>query len=174
MGTAGLYSRAMRIGGAVVALGVALGCSSGPRAEPTHEAIGEPVIRRAIVVRSLGSTPAEEGDDCQLEVTRVTGDYFNCRIRVSCRGEVLYGLPGAGYNRCRLEDGDVRAARDQSGTRRDGDPKLDLDFDEGRVVVSDRDPDMQLVLAVETSEPRGIVPEPPPGYSNAPPEPSTP
>lgn len=144
-------------------------CSSGvPEAAVTHDPVGEPVLHRAIVVRSLGSAPAEEGDDCALEVTRVTGDYFNCRIRVSCRGEVLYGLPGAGYNRCELDGEDVRSARDRSGTRRDGDPKLDLDLAHGRVIVSDRDPDMELVLAVEAARPPGMVPEPPPGYSDAP------
>ena len=137
---------------------------------PTHEPVGEPVVRRAIVVRSIGSAPAEEGDDCSLEVTRVTGDYFNCRIRVSCRGEMLYGLPGAGYNRCRMDGEQVREAQDRSGTRRDGDPKLVLDLDQGQVIVSDRDPDMELVLAVESARPHGMGPAVPPGYGSAPAE----
>lgn len=149
------------------------GCSSGvSEAAVRHDPVGEPVVHRAMVVRSLGSAPAEAGDDCSLEVTRVTGEYFNCRIRVSCHGEVLYGLPGAGYNRCELEGNEVRSAQDRNGTRRDGDPKLHLDLERGRVIVRDRAPDMELVLAVAAARPAGLVPEPPPGYSNAPPAPA--
>ena len=155
----------------VIAGPILVGCGSASvEAGPTHDPIGEPVVRRAVVVRSVGSAPAHVGDDCSLELTRVTGDYFNCRIRVSCRGEVLYGLPGAGYNRCRMEGEDVRAAQDRSGTRRDGDPKMVLDLDQGQVIVSDRDPDMELVLAVESARPGGTGPAVPPGYGTAPAE----
>lgn len=138
---------------------------AGPGGGSTHEPSGDAVVHHAVVVQAVGSVPANEGDDCAVEVTPVRGAYFNCRIRVLCRGEVLYGLPGAGYNTCGMQDGAVRTAQDWNGTRRDGDPKLFLDLGEGRVVVSDRDPDMQLVLAVESrGPPAGISPSPPPGY----------
>lgn len=152
----------------VLALCVVVGpaCSgAAPSGGSTHEPSGDAVVHHAVVVQAVGSAPANEGDDCAVEVTPVRGAYFNCRIRVSCRNEVLYGLPGAGYNTCRLEEGAVRTAEDRNGTRRDGDPRMFLDLQEGRVVVSDRDPDMELVLAVESGAPPvGTAASPPPGY----------
>ncbi len=154
-------------------LGLVLGCGgAGANGGATHEPVGEPVVHEAVVVRSTGSAPAAEGDACEVEVTRVEGAYFNCRVRVSCRGEVLYGLPGAGYNTCRMDGEAIRTAVDPNGTRRDGDPKLSLDLARGEVVVSDRDPDMELVLAIRSGEgPAGLTPEPPPGYGPVPGEP---
>lgn len=155
----------------LIAPALAACAGASPDTTPTHEASGEPVVWDAVVARSVGSAAAQVGDDCQVEVTPMQGAYFNCRVRVSCRSEVLYGLPGAGYNTCLMEDGAPRRARDGNGTRRDGDPKMFLDMERGEVVVSDRDPDMELVLAIESNvPPSGARPEPPPGYGPAPDE----
>lgn len=160
------FRASLPIATAVLVGGVACG-GSGTRVR--HEETGAPATYEGTVTRASGSAPAEAGASCRLEVSEVEGPVFNCRVRVLCGAEVLYGLPEAGFNRCRAEQGVMMAARDDGGTRRDGDPKMAFDLEQGRVVISDRDPDMELVIQLSRrGPPSGMVPEAPPGYAPGP------
>lgn len=141
---------------AVALAATLLGC--GP-ALPDVEVVGEPIVHRGRVVVARGPTLARTGDTCSIEVMRADGVYLNCRIRVRCNGDLVYGLSGAGYNHCRLEGDELVFAQDSSGTRRDGDPRLYFDLRAGRVIVSDDDPDVEVLVDLLIQ---------PPGYETAP------
>lgn len=110
------------------------------------ELVGAPVVHRGRVIAARGPTVARVGDTCTVEVTRTDGAYSNCRLRVRCREDLVYGLSGAGYNHCRVEGDELVFAQDADGTRRDGDPRLYFDLRAGRVIVSDDDPDVEVLI----------------------------
>lgn len=130
------------------------GCSPAlQEVEPT----GEPTLYRGRVVASRGPTMARTGDTCMVEVQGTDGGYLNCRIRVRCSGDLVYGLSGAGFNNCRQSGDDFVFAHDHSGTRRDGDPRMFFDLEAGRVIISDDDPDVEVLVDL-MAEPRGYDP----------------
>lgn len=140
------------------ALSVALlaGCSPAlQEVEPT----GEPILYRGRVIAARGPTMARTGDTCSVEVVGTDSAVLNCRIRVRCRGDLVYGLSGAGYNNCRRTGEDFVFAHDHSGTRRDGDPRMFFDLEAGRVIISDDDPDVEVLVDLMTQ---------PAGYDEAP------
>ena len=55
------------------------------------------------------------GDACTVEVWSTDHPVLSCRIRVRCGGDTLYGLPGAGYNRCATEGAESIYATDRYG-----------------------------------------------------------
>lgn len=89
---------------------------------------------------------AREGDACAVEIMRTNGAYLNCRIRVRCSEDVVYGLSGAGYNHCRRDGDRFIFAHDTKGTRQDGDPRMLFDIESGRIFVSDDDPDVEVLV----------------------------
>ncbi len=124
-------------------LALLAGCSPAVQnVEPT----GEPVLYRGRVVAARGPTVARTGDSCIVEVQEADGLYLNCRIRIRCHGDLVYGLSGAGFNNCRRTGDDFVFAHDSSGTRRDGDPRMFFDLEAGRVIVSDDDPDEEVLV----------------------------
>jgi len=99
--------------------------------------LGEPVAREGVAVEATGGS-FDAGAECDVQVdqARRLGGY-NCRITVSCAGQTLYGGERlGGYVRCDVEDGRYLGGVDD---RLDGDPKIDLDLDEGLVVVEQRE-----------------------------------
>ena len=95
-----------------------------------------------------GTASVSEGETCEVRVQPTNDARFNCRVQVRCGEEVLYGFPGAGFNRCAEEGGDFVAARDSYKPREDGDPAMGWDQRQHRVVVVDSDPDFRVVLAL--------------------------
>lgn len=129
---------------AVAALALVLvACGGGVRAV---EPVGDPTTYRGRVVRSHGPTMARDGGECSVEVQRADGTYLNCRIRIRCSGDLVYGLSGAGFNNCRREGELFVFAHDHNGTRRDGDPRMFFDLRSGRIVISDDDPDVEVLV----------------------------
>lgn len=126
-----------------LAVVVFAGCGG---ATPTVEPVGEPTTYLGRVVAARGPTMAEDGGECRVEVQRADGSYLNCRIRVRCNNDLIYGLSGAGYNNCRREGGRFVFANDHNGTRRDGDPRMFFDLNAGRIVISDDDPDVEVLV----------------------------
>jgi hypothetical protein len=126
-----------------VLLLVLTGCGA---AVPEVDVVGEPTVYDGRVVTARGPTMAQDGDECSVEVQSTDGAYLNCRIRIRCSGDLVYGLSGAGYNNCR-RDGELFVfAHDHSGTRRDGDPRMFFDLLAGRIVISDDDPDVEVLV----------------------------
>lgn len=124
------------------------------------EEVGEPIVYRGRVVTARGPTMARTGDTCSVEVARANGGFLNCRIRVRCSEDLVYGLSGAGYNNCRRdEDGRLVFAHDSNGTRRDGDPRMFFDLESGRIIVSDDDPDVEVLVDL-MARPQGYAREP--------------
>ena len=108
--------------------------------------VGEPTVYRGRVIAARGPTMAEHGGQCIVEVQRADGSYLNCRIRVRCNDDLVYGLSGAGFNNCRQEGEQFVFANDHNGTRHDGDPRMFFDLQTGRIVISDDDPDVEVLV----------------------------
>lgn len=123
------------------------GCGAPP---PMVDTTGEPIVYPARVVAARGPTMAEEGGRCEVEVQDADGTYLNCRVRVRCNRDLVYGLRGAGFNHCRRHAGRIVFAHDHSGTRRDGDPRMFFDLEAGRVIISDDDPDVEVLVDLLT------------------------
>lgn len=120
------------------------GCGGAPPRTIRH--VGSPDVYQARVIAARGPLIPQRGDVCVIEVRHTDDAFFNCRIRVECGGDVVYGLADGGYNACYVEDARFVFARDRNGTRVDGDPRLYFDVVGGRVYVSDDAPDVELEI----------------------------
>lgn len=127
-------------------LGWLAGCGGAQPAEIRE--VGSPTVLSGRVVAARGPVVPQRGDACVVEVLRTDDAYYNCRIRVECGGDMVYGLADGGYNACHREGDEVVFARDRNGTRVDGDPRLYFDLTGGRVFVSDDAPDVELEIDV--------------------------
>lgn len=141
-----MFSRA-----SIVLLTAALTACGAPLA--SVQEVGEPVVYRGRVITARGPTMARTGGTCSVEVVRADGTYLNCRIRIRCNRDLIYGLSGAGYNNCRRRGERLVFAHDSNGTRRDGDPRMFFDLESGRIIVSDDDPDVEVLVDLMTSTP---------------------
>ena len=128
-----------------------VGCAAAPR---PVEPMGEVTTYRGRVVAARGPTMAEDGGLCAIEVQAADGDFLNCRIRIRCNDDLVYRLSGAGFNNCRRDRDTFVFAHDHNGTRRDGDPRMFFDLRAGRVIISDDDPDVEVLIDLMTP-PRG-------------------
>jgi hypothetical protein len=126
-------------------------------ATPVVEPLGEPTTYRGRVIAARGPTMARDGGQCTVQVQRADGSYLNCRIRIRCNDDLVYGLSGAGFNNCRREGERFVFAHDHDGTRRDGDPRMFFDLRAGRIVISDDDPDVEVLVDLLT-HPAGYDP----------------
>jgi len=126
----------------LVAPWIAAGCAEASR--PPIETVGRPTIYEGVITSVRGSTPVEVGQTCRVVIDRIDHPVFNCRVRIHCGDEVLYGLPDAGFNRCREEERVLVEARDRRGTRRDGDPRMRMSLERREVLIRDDDPDVRV------------------------------
>lgn len=94
------------------------------------------------LARFRGSEPVAEGERCDVRVLPVRTRMFNCLVRVTCGGVVLYpdGPQRAGYAPCDVADGVPTRAVDDGTTPQDGDPTLEADLLARRVRVTDEGP----------------------------------
>lgn len=120
--------------------------SSCGAARPPVEPVGEATVYPGRVVAARGPTMAIDGGTCSVEVQEADGAFLNCRIRIRCNGDLVYGLSGAGFNNCRREGSRFVFAHDHNGTRRDGDPRMFFDLHAGRIIISDDDPDVEVLV----------------------------
>lgn len=94
------------------------------------------------VTSTTGEAPVSAGATCDLSVT-VEPDYpdaipFNCKLRVTCEDQVLYGgAEQGGYAFCHARDGAPVATFDSGGSDATGDPILELDLDRHRLRLAD-------------------------------------
>ena len=98
-----------------------------------------PTTRAARVVRREGAFPADAGASCEVRVLPARSGRFDCLVRVTCGGAVIYPNPSqtAGYNTCELVDGAPVRVDDRGPTAVDGDPRIILDLRAGTVEVDD-------------------------------------
>lgn len=135
----------------------ALLCASCGASAPLVEPVGDATVYSGRVVAARGPTMARDGGRCEVEVQGADGAYLNCRIRIRCNDDLVYGLSGAGFNNCRQEGERFVFANDHEGTRRDGDPRMFFDLHAGRIVISDDDPDVEVLVDL-MHLPRGYGP----------------
>ena len=145
-----MKERAHRGAIAFVVLGLTVSACGGQgdaRVASQLQVANRPQVHEGVVTSARG-TPVREGQSCSVEVDGTSHDVWSCRVRVRCGEELVYGLVDAGYNRCREDAGRFVEARDQHGTREDGDPRMRFDLGEGRIVVSDDDPELYVVIGL--------------------------
>lgn len=98
----------------------------------------DPVVREGSVRRVSGQSPVERDDQCTVEVLPASGvGRFNAQVRVICEGQVIYGGSSLGYLVVGLEEGRPNIGRDDNVTGSRGDPMLELDLADNRVMVAD-------------------------------------
>ncbi len=129
---------------ALIALAVVLASCGATMREV--QLVGEPTNYHGRVVAARGPTIARTGDTCTVEVAETDSNVLNCRIRVRCRGDTVYGVGDGGYNDCRQRGERFVFAHDHNGTRGDGDPRMYFDLEAGRIIVSDDDPDVEVLV----------------------------
>jgi hypothetical protein len=94
------------------------------------------------VTKVSGASPVKTGDSCSVAIIREK-DYpgqipFNCKLRVTCAKQVLYGgNEQGGYAFCHARDGAPVAAFDNGGTDATGDPILELDLGKHKLRMAD-------------------------------------
>jgi len=128
---------------AITLYGAACGGSRKP-----IEVVGEGVVHRGMVTSVEGHASVSEGETCEVRVQPTDDERFNCRVEVRCGDEILYGFPGAGFNRCATEGDAFVAARDAYKTRADGDPAMGWDQRQHVAIVTDSEPDFKVTLAL--------------------------
>ena len=103
---------------------------------------GPPVPRRTLsgtVSASTGRSDVPVSAPCTVTVEPVARG-FNCRVRVTCAGQLIYGAGQAGYNNCIVTGAPPQqsiSANDTGSTAEDGDPRLSLDTAAATATVSD-------------------------------------
>jgi len=153
-----------RITLSILTVTLAVACAGAPR---VVEPLGEATVYPGRVIAARGPTMAQDGGECTVEVQRADGAYLNCRIRIRCNDDLVYGLSGAGFNNCRQEGARFVFAHDHNGTRRDGDPRMFFDLESGRIIISDDDPDVEVLVDL-MHRPDGYGPRRPSERLNAP------
>jgi serine/threonine-protein kinase len=95
----------------------------------------------AVATDVEGDSPMGEGAQCTMAIGFALGCGFNCRLRLTCGQEVIYGARASGYNGCRVTQGTGQLpaieAHDNGISPEDGDPRIDLWTAAGRVTVAD-------------------------------------
>lgn len=110
--------------------------------------VGPRSVYSGLVTETRGLA-VDEGALCEVAITGTDHETYTCRIRIRCGGDVVYGVGDAGFNHCeRDERGTFVWAHDDGVTRADGDPRLELDVDQGRVVVAGDHPPTLLRIVL--------------------------
>ncbi len=99
-----------------------------------------PRLFSASVQEALGDAPVPVGTRCDVLVVATEIEMLDCRVTVTCDNELLYGGEDQGYLPCRIEGGEPVEGEDLSGVEDDGDPMLDLNLREGRIVITNDRP----------------------------------
>ena len=116
----------------------------------TDAGISQPfsiVYHRGTLVSTSGVAGLSAGATCEVRVLPVTSYAFNCLLRVTCDGVVLYPDDAlqAGYAPCEVEAGRVISAVDDSS--RDGDREIDINTRTRTVNVRETDPEQRALMS---------------------------
>jgi hypothetical protein len=117
----------------------------------------QPLSYRAVATAIEGDAPIGQGAECRVLVAPAYVCGFNCRVRVRCGQELLYGEGAMGYNACRVTQlvgaPPSIEAHDGATTPADGDPRIDLWTSAGRVTVGDEGDDGAWSATLELTGP---------------------
>jgi hypothetical protein len=110
---------------------------------------------RAVATAVEGDAPIGQGAECRVVVAPAFMCSYNCRVRVSCGQDLLYGAGTMGYNSCRIEQ-TVGAppsieVHDAAASPSDGDPRIDLWTNANRAAVGDEGEDSTWSATLELS-----------------------
>lgn len=126
--------------GIAAALGAAIVALPGA-AESQFGIPGPFTTFQGVVTEAYGPAPAYVGTPCTVTTEPSSGTY-NCRIRVTCGGQMLYGSGSSGYNQCQIRatigSMPTMEIHDRGPSYSDGDPLLDAYLPAGPVSISDR------------------------------------
>ena len=116
----------------------------------TDAGISQPfsiAYHRGTLVSTSGVAGLSAGALCEVRVLPVTSFSFNCLLRVTCDGVVLYPDEAlqAGYAPCEVESGRVISAVDNSS--RDGDREIDVNTRTHMVNVRETDPEDHALMS---------------------------
>lgn len=116
----------------------------------TDAGIAQPfsiVYHRGTLVSTSGVAGLSAGASCEVRVLPVSSFSFNCLLRVTCDGVVLYPDEAlqAGYAPCEVEAGRVISAVDDSS--RDGDREIDVNTRTHMVNVRETDPEERALMS---------------------------
>jgi len=102
---------------------------------------------RGTLVSTSGVAGLRPGASCEVRLIPVTSYAFNCLLRVTCDGVVLYPDEAlqAGYAPCEVESGRVISAVDDSS--RDGDREIDVNTRTLMVNVRETDPEERALMS---------------------------
>jgi hypothetical protein len=99
-----------------------------------------PRLFSASVEEAVGDAPVAAGTRCDVLVAATEIDMLDCRVTITCNDEILYGGEDQGYLPCRVLEGEPTTGEDLSGLEDDGDPMLDMNLPNGRIVVTNDRP----------------------------------
>lgn len=117
----------------------------------------QPLSYRAVSTAVEGQAPIGQGAECRVLVAPAHVCGFNCRVRVRCGQELIYGAGSMGYNACRVAQvagaPPSIEAHDGAVTPDDGDPRVDLWTSAGRATVGDEGEDGAWSATLELTGP---------------------
>jgi len=119
-----------------------------------------PAVHQAMVSGTSGPSPVQAGVPCTVEITP-SMDVYNCRVRVTCGTQMIYGVGNGGYNSCVVApagSGQTVEAHDTRPSGEDGDPRVDVQTSTGQVVVSDGVGPAMWTVTVQIGAPGGAGP----------------
>lgn len=116
----------------------------------TDAGVGQPfsiAYHQGSLLSTSGVAGLSAGASCEVRVLPVSSFSFNCLLRVTCDGVVLYPDDAlqAGYAPCEVEAGRVLSAVDDSS--RDGDREIDLNMRTRVIEVRERDIEGQPMMS---------------------------
>jgi len=89
---------------------------------------GRALRRNAALTSSTGPAPEVPESGCDMYARPyVSNGRLDCRVLISCGGELLYGAHDTGYNACTFADGAIMGANDEGNTAANSDPVMRFD-----------------------------------------------
>jgi serine/threonine protein kinase len=93
-------------------------------------------LRVARVKSKTGIVPFTT-QTCALRLAPARSGQLNCRVRLECGKDVVYGAGSGGYNQCTIATREVTGFVDPNPTPKDGDPELAVDLAAGTATLGD-------------------------------------
>jgi serine/threonine protein kinase len=107
-----------------------------PLRPDTQPLFDEVALRIARVKSKTGIAPFTT-ETCALRLAPARSGQLNCRVRLWCGNNVVYGAGTSGYDQCTIAAREVTGFVDPNPTPKDGDPELAVDLAAGTATLGD-------------------------------------